>query len=206
MFEWVFYFLAYLCAGFTLKLGDDLLDKMEQPTFAWLPLAVSGILFGYLMTQTEWDLVLLAAIVIGVLLSGKVNRPQFAVGFFFIALIMLVRGVPAVTDWLNWSALFIMLFLAAVLDERGIDWTDEEISPRAFKREHLSIQAFAESIQERAFKLSPRAFKFFRYRFTLKLSVLLLTIPWPQFLAAAVGLWMFDLGYELAGWVIRHRQ
>ena len=180
MFEWVFYFLAYLCAGFTLKLGDDFLDEMERPTFAWLPLAVSGILFGYLMTQTEWDLVLLAAIVIGVLLSGKVNRPQFAVGFFFIALIMLVRGVPAVTDWFNWSALLIMLFLASVLDEKGNDWTDKVISPRASK--------------------------FFRHRFTLKLSVLLLAIPWPQFLAAAGGLWMFDLGYEIAGWVTRHRQ
>ena len=179
MCEWVFYFLAYLCAGFTLKLGDDLLDEMERPTFAWLPLAVSGILFGYLMTQTEWDLVLLAAIIVGVLLSGKVNRPQFVVGFFFIALIMLVRGVPAVTNWLDWSALFIMLFLASVLDEKGNDWTDEVIYPKAFK--------------------------FFRYRFTLKLSVLLFTIPWPQFLAAAVGLWMFDIGYELAGWVTRHR-
>ncbi len=180
MLEWVFYFLAYLCAGFTLKLGDDLLDQMEQPRLAWYPLAASGILFGYLMTQTEWDLVLLAAIVIGVLLSGKVNRLQFVVGFFFIALIMLVRGIPAVTDWLVWSALLIMLFLASVLDEKGNDWTDEASSPKAFK--------------------------FFRYRFTLKLSVLLLTIPWPQFLAAAVGLWMFDIGYELAGWVTRHQQ
>jgi hypothetical protein len=180
MFEWVFYFLAYLCAGFTLKQGDDLLDEMERPTFAWLPLAASGILFGYLMTQTEWDLALLAAIVIGVLLSGKVNRPQFTVGFFFIALMMLVRGVPAVTDWLAWSALLFMLFMASVLDEKGNDWTDEEISPIAFK--------------------------FFQYRFTLKISVLLLTIPWPQFLAAAVGLWMFDLGYELAGKVTQHWQ
>jgi len=180
MFEWVFYFLAYLCAGFTLKQGDDLLDEMERPTFAWLPLAASGILFGYLMTQTEWDLALLAAIVIGVLLSGKVNRPQFTVGFFFIALMMLVRGVPAVTDWLAWSVLLFMLFMASVLDEKGNDWTDEEISPIAFK--------------------------FFQYRFTLKISVLLLTIPWPQFLAAAVGLWMFDLGYELAGKVTQHWQ
>ncbi len=180
MLEWVFYFLAYLCAGFALKLGDDLLDQMEQPRLAWYPLAAAGILFGYLMTQTEWDLVLLAAIVIGVLLSGKVNRPQFVVGFFFIALMMLVRGVPVITDWLDWSALLIMLFLASVLDERGVDWTDEETSPRAFR--------------------------FFKYRFALKLSVLLLTIPWPQFLAAAVGLWMFDLGYEIAGWITRHRQ
>ncbi len=180
MLEWVFYFVVYLCAGFTLKLGDDFLDEMERSTFAWLPLAVSGILFGYLMTQTEWDLALLAAIVIGVLLSGKVNRPQFAVGFFFIALIMLMRGIPTVTDWLVWTTLLFMLFMASVLDEKGNDWTDEEISPIAFK--------------------------FFQYRFTLKLSVLLLTIPWPQFLAAAVGLWMFDLGYELAGWVTRYRQ
>ena len=93
---------------------------------------------------------------------------------------MLMRGIPTVTDWLVWSTLLFMLFMASVLDEKGNDWTDEEISPMAFK--------------------------FFQYRFTLKLSVLLLTIPWPQFLAAAVGLWMFDLGYELAGWVTRYRQ
>ena len=179
MFEWVFYFIVYMCAGFTLKLGDDLLDEMEQSTFAWLPLAISGILFGYLMTQTEWDLALFTAIVIGVILSGKVNRPQFAIGFFFIALTILVIGIPVVTDWLAWSALLFMLFMASMLDEKGNDWTDEEIAPAAFK--------------------------FFQYRFALKLSVLLLTIPWPQFLAAAVGLWMFDLGYELAGWITRYR-
>ncbi|MGY5862876.1 MAG: hypothetical protein RTU09_10945 [Candidatus Thorarchaeota archaeon] len=179
MFEWVFYFIVYMCAGFTLKLGDDLLDEMEQSTFAWLPLAISGILFGYLMTQTEWDLALFTAIIIGVVLSGKVNRPQFAIGFFFIALTILVIGIPVVTDWLAWSALLFMLFMASMLDEKGNDWTDEEIAPAAFK--------------------------FFQYRFALKLSVLLLTIPWPEFLAAAVGLWMFDLGYELAGWITRYR-
>jgi len=179
MFEWVFYFIVYMCAGFTLKLGDDLLDEMEQSTFAWLPLAISGILFGYLMTQTEWDLALFTAIIIGVILSGKVNRPQFAIGFFFIALTILVIGIPVVTDWLAWSALLFMLFMASMLDEKGNDWTDEESAPAAFK--------------------------FFQYRFALKLSVLLLTIPWPQFLAAAVGLWMFDIGYELAGWITRHR-
>ena len=179
MFEWVFYFIVYMCAGFTLKLGDDLLDEMEQSTFAWLPLAISGILFGYLMTQTEWDLALFTAIIIGVILSGKVNRPQFAIGFFFIALTILVIGIPVVTDWLAWSALLFMLFMASMLDEKGNDWTDEEIAPAAFK--------------------------FFQYRFALKLSVLLLTIPWPEFLAAAVGLWMFDLGYELAGWITRYR-
>ena len=179
MFEWVFYFIVYMCAGFTLKLGDDLLDEMERSTFAWLPLAISGILFGYLMTQTEWDLALFTAIIAGVILSGKVNRPQFAIGFFFIVLTILVIGIPVVTDWLAWSALLFMLFMASMLDEKGNDWTDEEIAPAAFK--------------------------FFQYRFALKLSVLLLTKPWPQFLPAAVGLWMFDLGYELAGRITRHR-
>lgn len=71
----------------------------------------------------------------------------------------------------------IMMFLAAILDERGNEWADQEVSPRAFK--------------------------FFEYRFTMKVSVVLISLIWPLLFPAAVGLWFFDLGYEFAGWMIR---
>ena len=38
----------------------------------------------------------------------------------------------------------------------------------------------------------------------ITLIVLGLIIPWPMFLPAAIGLWVFDIGYESAGWLIRH--
>jgi hypothetical protein len=180
MLQWVMYFSAYFLAGLSLKLGDDLLDELDQPTAAWVPLTLAGLLFGLLMTVSEWDLVLLTSIVIGVLVSGKVNRPQFIVGFVLIFNMIFILGVPAITAWLDWLTVLIILFLAAVLDEKGNDWTDKSASPVAYK--------------------------LFEYRFVLKLVSLGLVIPWPLFLSTAIGLWVFDLGYELVGWLIRRDQ
>ncbi|MHA2242042.1 MAG: hypothetical protein ACXACE_10580 [Candidatus Thorarchaeota archaeon] len=173
------YFMAYAFAGFTLKLGDDLLDDLNSPDLAWYPLAASGVLFGLLMTSSEWDLVLLTAIIVGVVLSGKVNRREFSIGFLLIGAVILLRGVPTISGWLDWWSLLIMLFLAAVLDERGNDWADSSASPRVAK--------------------------FFEFRLTLKVSALLLTIPWPMFFLTALGIWLFDLGYELAGRLCRSK-
>ena len=180
MLQWVAYFSAYFLAGLTLKFGDDLLDELDRPNEAWLSLAFSGLLFGILMTGSEWDLVLLTSIVIGVLVSGKVNRPQYIVGFVLIFATLLVIGIPVIISWLDWLTVLIILFLAAVLDEKGNDWTSRNVFPLAYK--------------------------LFEYRFVLKIVVLGLVIPWPLFLSAAVGLWVFDLGYEFVGWIVRRNQ
>ena len=174
MLEWVAYFSAYLLAGLTLKIGDDLLDELDKPDLSWVPLALAGILFGLIMTVSEWDLALMMSIIIGVIVSGKVNRLQFVVGFVLIFVVVILLGIPPITSWLDWLTLVIMMFFAAVLDERGNEWTDQEISPKAYK--------------------------FFEYRFTMKVSVILISLVWPLLFPAAVGLWFFDLGYEIAGW------
>ena len=177
MIEWVAYFLAYLLAGFTLKIGDDFLDELDKPGLSWVPLALAGVLFGFIMTVSEWDLALMTSILIGVLASGKVNRLQFVVGFVLIFSVVAFVGLPPIISLLDWLTLVIMMFLAAVLDERGNEWADQEISPRAYK--------------------------FFEYRFTLKISVILISLLWPLLFPAAVGLWFFDLGYEIAGWIVK---
>jgi hypothetical protein len=180
MVEWVAYFSAYFIAGLALKLGDDLLDELDRPKAAWVPLSLAGLLFGLLMTVSEWDLVLLTSIVIGVMVSGKVNRPQFIVGFVLIFGTLLVVGIPVITGWLDWGTVLIILFMAAVLDEKGNEWADKEHSPLAFK--------------------------LFEFRFVLKMVAIGLVIPWPMFLSTAIGLWVFDLGYESAGWLVRRHQ
>ena len=124
------------------------------------------------MTVSEWDLGLLLAIIIGVLLSGKVNRKEFIIGFVSIAVVVVGIGLPNITDFLEWSTILIMLLMAAVLDEKGNDWSNKEVNPNAAR--------------------------FFEYRFTLKVTALLLVIPWPLFLPTAIGLWIFDAGYEIA--------
>ncbi|UCH03659.1 MAG: hypothetical protein JSW05_08670 [Candidatus Thorarchaeota archaeon] len=177
MLEWVLYYGAYCLAGLTLKLGDDLLDELDKPTIALGPLALSGLLFGLVMTVSEWDLVLLSAIVVGVLLSGKVNRPQFLIGFVMIGIVLFWIGVPVVTSWLDWLVILVALLVAAVLDERGNDWADSNAGRWVSD--------------------------FFRFRFTLKLSVLILAVVWTAFLPSAIGLWFFDLGYETMGYITR---
>ncbi len=180
MIEWVAYFSAYFLAGLTLKMGDDFLDELERPDFAWLPLTLSGLLFGLLMTISEYDFALLVSIIIGVLASGKVNRPQFSVGFVLIFVVVAIMGLPTTTIWLDWITLVFIMFLAAVIDEKGNDWADQNISPRAHR--------------------------FFRFRFTMKISVVLLTLLWSALLPTAVGLWIFDAGYELTGWSMKKLQ
>jgi ABC-type amino acid transport system permease subunit len=179
MIEWVMYFSAYFLAGYMLKTGDDLLDELNRSDLSWVPLALSGTLFGLIMTVSEWDLALMTSIIIGVLASGKVNRPPFLVGFVAITIVVILRGLPVISGIFDWLTLVVMMFLAAVLDERGNDWADQQISPRAYQ--------------------------FFKFRFTLKVSVLLLSIPWPLLLPTAIGLWFFDFGYEIAAWIVKNR-
>jgi hypothetical protein len=173
----VVYFFAYFCSGLTLKFGDDLLDELDRPSLAWFPLGAAGVLFGLLMTLSEWDFALLTSIVLGVLLSGKVNRRQFMVGFAAILVVLLIVGLPVITNFLDWSTIVVVLFLSAVLDEKGNDWTDAGKSPRASR--------------------------FFKYRLTLKLVALALVIPWALFAFTAVGLWVFYIGYEFAGFLVK---
>ena len=174
---WIVYFAAYFFAGLTLKTGDDLLDEQNNPSLAWFPLGISGILFGALMSNTEWDLVLLGSIVIGVLLSGKVNRKEFSIGFIAIAIVLLLFGIPPISDYFGWLTILIMLFMASVFDEKGIEWIDAQANP--------SIAWF------------------FEHRFTLKVTAFLLVIPWIGLLPVAIGLLLFDFGYELAGTLMR---
>lgn len=179
MIETVFYLTAYFLAGLSLKYGDDLLDELESPALAWAPLTLSGVLFGLLMAQSEWDFILLLAIIFAVIFSGKVNKPQFIAGFIMIGIVLTIFGLPEITNILDILTILVCLILAGILDEHGNDWTDKIVNPTA--------EAF------------------FRYRFSLKVSVFLLAVLWPLFLFSAIGLWIFDLGYELTGKAIRFK-
>lgn len=170
--------LVYCLAGLTLKIGDDFLDEANRSDFAWFPLGISGFFFGFLMSTSEWDMVLMVSIILGVLASGKVNRPQFGIGFVVMALTLVLLGVPPVTELCQWLTSLVILFLASVLDELGNNWANGR------NQSVLSL--------------------FFNYRFTLKVSAILLSLVWPDFLLSAVGLWAFDLGYELAGRSMKH--
>ncbi|RDE16480.1 MAG: hypothetical protein C4K47_01085 [Candidatus Thorarchaeota archaeon] len=185
---WIIYLAMYWSAGLTLKTGDDLLDELNRPNLAWFPLGLSGLFFGTVMTLSQWDMAMLGAVVIGVLLTGKVDKPQFMAGFLLIGLLLAIRGIPVVTAWLDWWALLIMLLLAAAIDEVG----------------HGIMESGTQGVI--GFSKISNAAWFFRHRFTLKLSALLLCILWPGLFPSAVGIWMFDLGYEIAGSLLKSKR
>ncbi len=171
------YYTLYLIAGMALKLGDDLLDDLNRPKLAWFPLLVAGTSFGILMTQTEWDLALFLAIIVGVLVSGKVNRPQFFVGFIVIGVILWVCGPAYIPVPLEWGAVFLALIIASAIDEFGNDRFESS------QNEVMSV--------------------FFKYRFSLKLVALIIgCIRWG-FIQTMIGLWIFDLSYEVMGRLVR---
>lgn len=174
MIDTVVHFLFYLVAGLTLKIGDDLLDESNRPRAAWVPLGVAGLAFGVIMTMSEWDLILMSAIILAVVASGKVNRVQYAIGFVMIGLAILGFGLPTITSASAILITLVVMIIAGFADERGNDWSDSK------EREHKIISWFFEN------------------RFTLKITVLLLVVPYQQFIFAAVGLWVFDVGYYAA--------
>jgi len=173
LIEWAVYYAIYWIAGLSLKIGDDLLDELDRPKYAWAPLTIAGASFGLLMSASQWDLALIVSIIIGVVVSGKVNRPQFGVGFVVIAFVILVRGLPQITDPLWWSLIVMVLLMAAAADEYGNDWADDRTDGIG------------------------RAF--FEHRFVLKITTMVLGVIVTPFFAAAIGMWVLDTGYEIAG-------
>ncbi len=176
----VVYTLTYLVAGLTLKTGDDVLDELDMPWLAWTPLVLSGLMFGLIMTVSQWDFALMTAIVIGVTLAGKVNRVEFAGGFIALVAVLVFVGPPTVTDLGGWVTLVIVLLIAAAADEAAGNWTEGRgTSPLTWLLEH---------------------------RFVLKACALSVIPIWPQFLPAGLGLWVFDAGYEMAGTLVKRAQ
>ncbi len=170
MLDWNIYFGLYFIAGLSLKIGDDLLDVLNRPRHAWLPLILTGLAAGRLLSNSQWDAALLTAILMGVLIAGKVDRPQFVAVLFIAPLIMFIVGPPLIMDLLQWCALIVILLLAGAIDEIGNDWADR--------------------------RARSRITWFFAHRFTMKICALLLCIVLPMFLSTAIGMWIFDAGYE----------
>ncbi len=172
MADIVIQFVLYFLAGASLKAGDDLLDELERPTLSWMPLGIAGVAFGIISTLSEWDMSLIVSILIAVVVAGKVNRPQFIIGFVLMAGVVLICGIPPISSMSTVLIIVGCLVIAGALDEYGDAWTEKRMTQ------------------------NPVTW-FFRFRFTMKCAVLLLVIPFPQFIFTAIGLWIFDIGYNI---------
>jgi hypothetical protein len=115
-----YFFIAFAILGAGLKYIDDAFDeKVFNKKLAYMISPLLGVLWAYTMIIDAFAATILLAILLGVLLKGKIDNIAHVVGLIVIIAIVVVTGV---------QLLFIPLIIlaaAALLDEVGNDLADK---------------------------------------------------------------------------------
>ena len=111
-----FFLLSYLILGGVLKYIDDAFDETAfNKKIAMIVAPGLGILWAFTMIINDVSATILLAVVLGVLLKGKIDNSAHLVGFFSILIIVILAGIELMIMPL------IFLTSAAVIDEVGND-------------------------------------------------------------------------------------
>ncbi|MEM0466928.1 MAG: hypothetical protein QXX20_04955 [Candidatus Thermoplasmatota archaeon] len=178
MYILICFFLAvYPVLGAGLKYIDNAFDeKIFSKKVAYVLAPLLGVLWAVAMILDAASATILLAIVLGVLLKGKIDNWAHVVGMVVIFAVLLVTGVQ-----LLWIPL-VVLTLGAIFDEVGNDFID--------KKGYLASK-----------KLGARfAGFFFDQRWLTKVVIVVLSvfglIPWYFFVAMV----FFDYAYLGVRW------
>jgi hypothetical protein len=175
--------ILYALSGFFMKLSDDAYDRKKNISLAIFAGILCGIFVGYLAVTSADAACIFIAIVVGTLLSLKVDSLNHVAALVLFILIVVYIGIPSI----GIVTLFICS-IAAFIDEVGNDslWVKNRGKVTEL---------------------------FFEYRFSLKITVLLfavlgllqtlfplLKIPGIQYFLFQTFLYfiLFDLFYEIA--------
>ncbi|MFH1055590.1 MAG: hypothetical protein V1744_05805 [Candidatus Altiarchaeota archaeon] len=170
--------VIYLIVGMGIKYIDQAFDlkvfNKKTATAVAVPIA---ILMGLLMVYDPPSASIFTAIALGVAATNKVDNIAFSLGLATLIIIPILLGHIIQIMWIP----FILLLIAAVIDEKGNDWSD-----KYYQRKRKDMRT----------KTKTLAF-LFSHRFTMKITVLILVavnqMP-PAYLAAFI---LFDLGYSI---------
>lgn len=111
-----FFFIAFAVLGAGLKYIDDAFDeKVFNKKTAYIIAPLLGILWAYTMIMDVVAATILLAILLGVLVKGKIDNIAHMIGLVVIIAIVVVAGVQLLFVPL------IILAVAALLDEVGND-------------------------------------------------------------------------------------
>lgn len=175
--------LGYALSGFLMKLSDDSFDEKQDKIFAIISGIICGVLIGFLAVESIDAAYIFFGIFFGTLFSRKIDGIHHILTLIAFVSITLLFGLPE----MGLLTLFICS-LSAYLDEIGND--------------NLKIAEKSKFLEF-----------FFRYRFTMKIAILVLSIlglwqlitgitfygldvlsPWTIFYFI-----LFEISYELAG-------
>ncbi len=176
--------IFYSLSGFFMKLSDDSYDQEDNKTLAIIFGVICGLTIGYLVVTRADAAYIFLGIFIGTLLSKKIDGIHHIITALVFLSIALIFGIPSMG-----IGTLVICALAAYIDEIGNDNT-------------------AISKRSKFFGL------FFKYRFTLKLVILVLSllgliqIFHPNFKIIGIEFMqyytiiyfiLFELFYEIAG-------
>ena len=178
-----FFFASYPILGAGLKYIDDAFDeKRFSKKFAYALAPLLGVLWAYTMIISPVSATILLAILLGVLLKGKIDNIAHLVGLVIIFAIVFVAGIQLLIIPL------IVLTLSALLDEVGNDY----IEKKGFLNSIKVWQRFTGY--------------FFDQRWLTKVAILALaaigTVPIYFFLAMV----LFDGAYLMVRWVSHSKE
>ncbi|MFH1101105.1 MAG: hypothetical protein V1726_03610 [Methanobacteriota archaeon] len=167
-----FFLISYPILGAGLKYIDEAFDEqLFSKKSAYLLAPLLGILWAYAMIINPISATILLAIILGVLLKGKIDNKAHLIGLLSIFGIVLVSGVQLLVLPL------IVLTVSALLDEVGNDFIDK----KGFLENGRGWQRFVGY--------------FFDQRWLTKIAILGLVIvsvfPWYFF----VSMFLFDGAY-----------
>jgi hypothetical protein len=176
--------ILYALSGFFMKLSDDAYDRKKNISLAIFSGILCGVFVGYLAVTSADAACIFIAIVVGTLLSLKVDSLNHVAALVLFILIVVYIGIPSIG-----IVTLIICSIAAFIDEVGND--------------NLWVKNRGKMTE-----------LFFEYRFSLKITVLLfavlgllqtqfpfLKIPGIQYFLFQTFLYfiLFDLFYEIAG-------
>ena len=174
--------ILYSLSGFLMKLSDDAYDRKKNITIAVFAGIFCGLFIGYLAVTSADAACIFIAILIGTILSLKVDSLNHIAALILFVLIIVYIGIPTI-------GIVTLLFcsIAAFLDEIGNDnkWIKNKKVKKFFEyRFSLKITVMI-----------------FAVLGLLQNMFLALRIPGVQYFLFQTFIYfiLFDLFYELAG-------
>ncbi|MBZ2165779.1 hypothetical protein [Methanobacterium spitsbergense] len=175
--------ILYSLSGFLMKLSDDAYDKKKNITLAVFAGIFCGLFIGYLAVTSADAACIFIAILIGTLLSLKVDSLNHIAALLLFVLIIVYIGIPNI-------GIVTLLFcsFAAFLDEIGNDnkWIKNKKKIKRFFKYRFSL------------KITVMIFAVLGF---LQNMFPALRIPGVQYFLFQTFIYfiLFDLFYELVG-------
>jgi len=178
--------VAYLLLGIAVKYIDQAFDyRVFNKKIATAIAFPTAAVMGYLVVRDPYSASIFLAVALGVAVANKIDNIAFRIGIGTLILIPVFFSEYVTLLWLPFG----VLFLGAVVDEFGNDWSDRHSKEKL--KHHVQKKPFKQTDQQII------ASYFFSHRSTMKILLLILALTNHMPPVYFVAFLLFDFGYGL---------